>query len=244
MHIGKKGYNRIISYHKSWLIMATQHSEIVVVPGRDLPVQPWWPRLHSTILAAFASKRTSAFPETWSRLHPDPLLAGPSLAKELGPHGLMVVAFIDEQPVACAGIEPFRGENWIAEERAAESVKEEGGAAAEMENGNVVAVAQQPTSKLTTDSWELCCVATHPAYMGRGLCAQILKRIEALVRERGARRLIAQYMLTNEGSYWSKVGYTTMPGAGGKVEKGWTHIPGAEGLRENVYLAMGEKVLR
>lgn len=89
-----------------------QEPSIVVVPAETLPMQPWWQELHLTINTSFKNKDFAAFPPTWDRLPADSAVAAKSLAEELGSNGIMAVVLVDDHPIACGGVTPFRGDNW------------------------------------------------------------------------------------------------------------------------------------
>ncbi|EMC99105.1 hypothetical protein BAUCODRAFT_22392 [Baudoinia panamericana UAMH 10762] len=88
--------------------------DVRVVSGHSLPTHPWWLDLHQTIITAYKRKDIQAFPLSWTRLPSNPAHGAEGLATELGPHGDIVVVFEDGKPIACSGVLPFRGENWMS----------------------------------------------------------------------------------------------------------------------------------
>ncbi|GIZ42074.1 hypothetical protein CKM354_000535400 [Cercospora kikuchii] len=213
---------------------------IVLVPGNALWEQTWWAALHLTINAAFQNKDHSAFPPTWTRLPQDPDIAAERLAGELGSEGVLAVALLENNPVACAGVVPFRGPNWIDDANAASGSNE--GASAPNVPAEQHVRNEDPTSSVVED-WELCCVCVHPIHRRAGLSTLVIKAIEDLVKQRGAVRLNTMYSTAETGDYWLRIGFKTVPGAGGVLEKGFTVESGLPGLLADIHFTMGCKNL-
>jgi GNAT superfamily N-acetyltransferase len=198
----------------------------------------WWPALHAMIIDAFLTKDYSVFPPTWTRLDPDQAKGAEGLKNELGNQGIFVVIFkTDGQPIACSGALPFRGENWINE------VEEKDDA--EIANGAVVQPEDETTTPDATSvpDWETCCFCVHPSQRGQGLAYRLIDELVALIRPRGAKRLISNYAVDETGGFWPKLGFKVIPGAGGMLPKGFQTDPEKEGLRADIYFQMGAKHL-
>ncbi|CAK1357671.1 uncharacterized protein RHO25_008225 [Cercospora beticola] len=145
----------------------------------------------------------------------------------LGSEGALAVALLENNPVACAGVVPFRGPNWIDAANAASGSNE--GASAH----NVPAeqrVRNEDHKSSVVEDWELCCVCVHPTHRRTGLSTLVTKAMKDLVKQRGALRLNTVYSTAETGEYWLRVGFKTVPGAGGVLEKGFTVEPGLPGL--------------
>ncbi|KAF2716278.1 hypothetical protein K431DRAFT_21191 [Polychaeton citri CBS 116435] len=227
--------------------MNVSDTQITIIPGASLPAQPCWQDLHRVIETSFRNQDIRAFPASWHRLHPNPEVAGPKLAKELGPHGQLGIVFKNDKPVACGGVVPFRGENWVNEAKDA-------GAAAENADGRVVELDTMPerpsaphpsldTSGHSRD-WEICCFCVHPDHRRQGLGELLLQRLISFVLERDAARLFAGFSIEESGDYWPKMAFSTIPGAGGTLKRGFKHEPDMEGLEEDLRFGMGVRVLR
>lgn len=215
----------------------TSSQETIVVPGRSVPTQWWWPALHSTIIAAFQRKDIQAFPPTWTRLNPDAATGAEGLADELGPHGQLVVIFEDKNPIACSGVLPFRGEDWTKDVRSADSE-------AEVANGEItksIPHAADDESDVVTKDWEICCFCVHPNHRGQGLARQLLDTVLSTIMRTGAKRLIANYSLEETGAFWPRMGFTQPIGTGSVLKKGFTHTAGMEGLRDDIHFKMTAK---
>lgn len=202
--------------------------EIVIVPGSSLSQQPWWPELHAVILESYRVKNSSVFPLTWTRLNVDPAKGAESLANELGKHGHFAIAFTDErQPIACGGVLPFRGENWIND-------------AFNKTDAELVA-SQRPLETYT--DWEVCCFCVHPSARGQGVSSQLLDELSAFLKAKGGERLFTGYARDETGQFWPRLGFEVVPGAGGLLRKGFRRDPDEEGLKEDIHFLTGVKVL-
>ena len=213
---------------------------LITGSSASLSTQTWWSDLHEMIISAFQRKDIQAFPPTWTRLNSDPALGAKGLAEELGPHGQLVVVFADSKPVACSGILPFRGEDWINEIRSADSE-------AQAANGEVTKSSLHPQAQDATKAvmdWEICCFCVHPSYRKRGLGRLLLDSLSDLSKLKGGERLIANYSIEETGDFWPSIGFTQQIGTGSVLEKGFTHTPGMEGLREDIHFKMSAKTLQ
>lgn len=215
-----------------------QEAIIVVAPAETLPTQQWWEDLHFTINTSFKSKDFAAFPSSWERLPSDSAVAARSLADELGPDGILAVVLIDGRPVACGGVTPFRGDNWIDAVKSADHAQE-------LEEPPADPRPRQATGQpFEMEGWELCCVCVHPRHRRWGWSEKIIDALEHAVKPRGATRLISTYVKEEIGEYWERMGFMTVPGAGGVLKKGFTAQPGMPGLLADIHFAMGCKVLK
>lgn len=218
--------------------MAATHAmfETTIVSPTSLSSQLWWPAAHAAINDAFLNKNYSVFPPTWTRLDPDPTKGAAGLAHELGHQGAFIVIFDGEgDPVACSGVLPFRGDNWINDE----SDPERGDA---RRVTHTISASQVTPPKVYTD-WETCCFCVHPSHRGRGLAYRLLDELVALVKPRGAKRLVSNYAVDETGEFWPRLGFDVIPGAGGMLPKGFQTDPAKEGLRADVYFKMAAKAL-
>lgn len=212
---------------------------IVIVPAHGLSSQEWWEALHTTINTSFKNKDFAAYPPSWSRLPEDSTLAAQNLAKELGPNGFIAVAFALGSPIACAGVTPFRGNNWIDE---VNEIKSAGDGRAEHP---AVSDCKAPSERdrPECEAWELCCVCVHPQHRGTGLSTRLIRAVEDSIKPRGAKRLCSVYVTEETGKYWPHLGFETVPGAGGVLKKGFVVHPGLPGLLADIHFAMGWKSL-
>ena len=202
----------------------------VIVPGASLPSQPWWPQLHFMIIDSYLTKDISAYPPTWTRLNTDPAKGAQGLANELGDRGYVIVLFNDgDDPVACSGVLPFRGENWVHDAGKKSDTELANGGAIQHEDSIV--------------DWETCCFCVHPSQRGRRLGYRLVDELIASVIPRGGKRLLTNYVANETGDFWRKLGFEVIPGAGGMLPKGMKVDPEKEGLREDVHCNMGVKVL-
>ena len=99
----------------------TGQIEVLTLPSGSLTTQLWAESLHSTIIEAFKREDIQAFPPSWTRLDPNPVIGIDRLAGELGPLGYLTVILVDGQPAGCGGFLPFRGSDWINRVRSVES---------------------------------------------------------------------------------------------------------------------------
>ncbi|KAI7368420.1 hypothetical protein KC354_g2680 [Hortaea werneckii] len=213
---------------------------IITIPSHLIPSQPWWPDLHSTIIKAFKRNDIQAFPPTWTRLNPDPVLGANGLAKELEPSGsLLVVLFDNGIPVACSGILPSRGEDWINETsdahhngRRRRNVRDETATASP-----TLPAKLSSESTIRTD-WEICCFCVDPRYSKLGLSRVLLTAVIQVLEPLGAKRLVANYSIEETGDFWPRMGFSQTVGSGSVLKKGFTHTPGMEGLREDLHFRM------
>lgn len=204
----------------------------IIVPAASLERQPWWPLLHDIIIAAFLHKpeNVTVFPPDWKRLPDDPAIAARSLASELGDRGHLMVLIKDETPLACAGVLPYRGDNWINDAQI-------GKADADIANNASVNSADRD------EEWEVCCFCVSLSSRRQGLSHHLLGHVEAFIRERGAKRLFTNYAEVETGSFWPRMGFEVIPGAGGVLKKGFRVHPDKEGLRDDIVFKMAVKTL-
>jgi len=199
----------------------------------SLTTQPWAESLHRTIVKAFKREDIQAFPPSWTRLNPDPVIGIECLAGELGPHGYLTVVLVDGQPAGCGGFLPFRGSDWMNKVRSVESPGDSSNP--EHTSGNLC-----HAPKL---EWEICCFCVHPEYRKRGLGRLILGDIISAVREKGGNRLASNYSEEETGDFWPRLGFKPIPGATSILKKGFTHTIGMEGLREDIHFQVAIKEL-
>jgi len=223
---------------------------IIIVPATNLPAQPWWKALHLTINTSFQNKDgIQAYPPTWTRLPSNPREAAERLRDELGPDGIIAVVLLVDRPIACAGALPFRGVNWINGEKSAggnngalQTIDGHLNAPENLE-GREHAEQAAPAAMESDGGFEICCMCIHPLHRRIGLSYQVLQVLENALRRRGAKRLYANFAIEETGRYWPKMGFETIPNAGGVLKKGFTHTHGMEALREDLHFAMGIKDL-
>ncbi|KAK4543966.1 hypothetical protein LTR36_004740 [Oleoguttula mirabilis] len=211
--------------------------DITTVPSSSIPAQPWWPGLHSTIIAAFHRQDTQVFPPTWTRLHSDPATGAEGLATELGPRGQLVVILEDGKPIACSGVLPFRGEDWTRSVRGVDCEADYG----ELTNSNLYPQAMKVKEVIA--DWEICCFCVHPSRRGRGLARLLLETLTNTIKPQGAVTLIANYAIDEKGGFWPRMGFTQPIGSGSVLSKGFTITPGMEGLRDDVHFRMSAKTV-
>ena len=213
---------------------------VQIVPGPALLAQPWWSDVHRMINMAFARKDVHVFPLSWTRLDADSLLGAEGLAEELGQTGHFGVVFFDGNPVVCGGVLPFRREDWLNPMH-----KSDGEAIAA--NGEIAMkdhqVATKHNSREQTDGqhvpeWMICCFCIHPDYRRRGLGHVMLNVLVDFIKDRGARRLVANYAIEESGKYWYAMGFKHEVGPDSVVNKGYTYRPDLEPLREDVHYRM------
>ena len=210
---------------------------INIVTSASIPAQPWWPSTHAMIIEAFRNKNYSVFPPTWTRLNPDPANGAEGLVKELGDNGHFAVILSDERmPVACGGVLPYRGDNWIDEV----DIKSD----EELANGSKSNNQDDPDSmEEKVSSWEICCFCVHPSHRGNGLSQRLLAALVQFVKFKGGRRLFSNYAIDETGDFWPKLGFETIPGVSGMLPKEFKVDPEKEGLRADVHFRTGVKML-
>jgi len=204
----------------------------IIVPGSRILEQPWWTTVHRTIIEAFLgnSKGNIAFPKDWKRLPDDPA-ATQGLASELGDSGHLIV-LLDSQtstPIACTGVLPYRGKDWLA-------YAQNGKGNADIANSAVI-------SRDELIDWEVCCFCIDPSHQGKGLSHSLRKILEDFVRSRGGKTLYASYVERDNGRFWPAMGFRVIPDAGSVLRKGFKAHPDREGLREDVTFAVAVKAL-
>lgn len=205
--------------------------QITTVPAASIATESYWAKLHSVIIAAFLHKpdNVTVFPPDWKRLPDDPTTAAHSLASELGDRGHLAVVLENGEPIACSGILPYRGDAWIDEAQRGKSDADIANAASSRETGDKVA------------DWEICCFCVSPSYRQQGLSHSLLSYLESFVRPRGSKRLYANYAEIETGSFWPRMGFDVIPGAGGTLKKGFQVDPEKEGLRGDVVFRVAVK---
>ena len=190
------------------------------------------------IIESFLHKDFSAFPPTWTRLNTDTAKGADGLARELGDSGHMFAVFKDGgDPIACTGVLPFRGENWIND-----AEKEGDAKVAKGEVTKIEGVSNAPNENSIPD-WETCCFCVHPSQRGQGLTHLLLAELVAFIKPKGAKRLLSNYAIEETGELWPRLGFEVIPGAGGMLPKGFQTDPNKEGLREDIHFKMGAKAL-
>lgn len=214
--------------------------EIRIIPSSALSNLTYWPTLHTIIQDAFDfGKDLDIFPIPWQRLHADVTAARDGLITELGSKGQFAIAFHDQQPVACAGFTPYHHKNH--DEFYNASKKKHFGDFDVVPGEAIAAPADEEISSTPISDWELCCVATSPAYMGRGLCARLIAAIEARLRDMQAKRLYATWVEAEKGQFWPSRGFAVVDGYDDEVPAGFTPPGRTEGLRQAVLFKTGAK---
>ena len=228
---------------------ASAELNFVVVPGDSLRSQPWWDELHSVINTSFQLKELQAFPLTWERLNEDSTIAATGLGEELGSNGYLVVVLLDAHPIACGGILPFRGLNWIDHFDPEADTTE---ATAEAKPGELTTTvstvedtenAQTAAKSTLVDEWEVCCFCVHPSQRHRKLSRKLIDAMTDFLRPKGIKRFYTNYVIEETGEYWQKMGFVNVPGSGGSLPKGWTHTPGTPGLLDDIHFRVGVKAI-
>lgn len=209
---------------------------ITIIPAASLSTQPCWPALHQNIISAFLHKpeNLTVFPPDWKRLPDDPGKAAEGLTSELGDRGhLAVVLQDDEQPIACSGILPYRGDTWIDDAQSGKS---------DADIANTAPSSSRSGEEGIAD-WEICCFCVSPAHRRRGLSRELLAFLESFTKAHGGKRLYANYADIETGAFWPRMGFEVMPGAGGTLKKGFQVDLEKEGLREDVVFSVAVKTL-
>lgn len=216
--------------------MTSISPEVSVVPSAALPSQPWTAALHSMIISSFKRKDIEAFPPSWTRLHPNPSIGIERLAGELGADGYLAVLLSDGTPLACGGLLPFRGNDWINKEKSAE-VEQRVTAPSPAVSGS------PPPSRNAAVEWEICCFCVDQAHRGQGLSKLLLEAMSEAAAARGGSRLFVNYSQIETGDFWPRSGFEPVPDATSVLKKGFTHTVGMEGLREDIHFQIAFKVL-
>lgn len=215
---------------------------VVVVLSHELGTQPWWPSLHSTIILSYQRKDIMAFPPSWTRLDAEAIAGARGLSQELGPRGKLVVMLDQGTPIACAGVEPFRGEEWVNDVAGLEPPLNNKPA---MSDSDIHTRNPQAGGDLIQD-WEICCFCVHPYCRGQGISHILVNNVLEVVKPLGAKRLIANYSIEETGVMWPHLGFNIPVGKGSMLKKGWVP-PGrsqeVEGLREDLHFRMGAMIL-
>lgn len=203
---------------------------ITIVPASSLPTQHRWPKLHQVIVSAFLHKpeNNTVFPPDWKRLPDGPLAAAHGLASELGDRGHLAVTFEQDQPDACAGVLPYRGDHWIDDVQSGKSDAD---------------IANAARLREVTVEWEICCFCVSPANRGRGLSHSLLANLESFTKSHDARRLYANYAEIETGEFWPRMGFEVIPGTGGGLKKGFKSDPEKEGLRGDIKFNLAVKTI-
>ena len=189
------------------------------------------------IIESFRNKNYSVFPPNWTRLHPDPAKGAEGLVKELGENGHFAVIFSDEViPIACGGVLPYRGDNWINEVDTKSDEQLANGSKAN--NQDDLGAGDKKIL-----AWEICCFCVDPSHRGKGLSQRLLATLVQSVKLKGGRRLFTNYAIDETGTFWPKLGFETVPGVGGMLPKGFKVDPEKEALRADIHFRTGVKVL-
>ncbi|KAK6429301.1 hypothetical protein LTR95_014552 [Oleoguttula sp. CCFEE 5521] len=199
-------------------------------PSATLPSLPYAPALHSLILTSYKRKDIQAFPPSWHRLAPDVTQGLSDLGHELGPNGSLILLLSGSgEPIACAGLEPHRGLNWISH------VPKHGDSA----NGTTSASTQKPHAASDTTGWEVCCFCVSPEHRGQGLARTLIDVLCEQAKLRGGNELYANYSVVETGNFWTRMGFADVEGGESVLKKGFTHTQGMEGLREDLHFKVG-----
>jgi GNAT superfamily N-acetyltransferase len=207
--------------------------EIITVPARTLWGQPWAESLHSTIIQAFKRKDIQAFPPSWTRLNPDPVIGISGLGKELGDQGYLVVLLVNGNAIGCSGFLQFRGNDWINKEKSKSELPDD--------SEPLNSACGRPHT--ASEEWEVCCFCIHPNYRHQGLSRILLKAVEAAVRDQGGQRLAVNYSSIETKDFWPRAGFVPVPGATSILKKGFTHTVGMEGLKADIHFQVAIKQL-
>lgn len=182
---------------------------------------------------AYWGKKSSVFPIEWGRLDANPERGAEELSKELGAKGKFAVIFSDDgQPVACSGVLPYRGNNWVNE--VASKTDEERAKGWSSSTDKDLKLGDEGI-----DDWEVCCFCVHPSQRGQGLSPQLVTSLVECIRPMGGKRLFTMYAIEETGPFWTKLGFETVPGAGGMMPKGFKPYPDREALKADIDFAMG-----
>ncbi len=112
-----------------------------------------------------------------------------------------------------------------------------------MANGEIARIANEISAATNFESWEICYSCVAPSYRGSGLARRLLEELEALIKPKGAKRLLTSYVAEKTGDFWPRLGFEVLPTSGGKLLKGFQTDPEKEGLRADVHLKLGERRL-
>lgn len=165
-------------------------------------------------------------PLSWNRLNPQAELGAAGLASELGPKGRLVIILDGETPIACSGVEPFRGDDWFgATTYAGTDSKHLSSALAIIED------------------YEICCFCIHPDYRGKGLARQLVQAVVQSIKVVGARRLISNYSVEESGKMWHALGFTIPVGKGTIIHKGFKPAGEKEELAQDMHFRMSAMLL-
>ena len=186
--------------------------------------------MHSMILEAYKVKDFGVFPEDWGRLDPESTKGGSGFRAELGERGQLITAFTEDgRPVACSGVMPWRGPNWVND--------------AFYKSDEELASARVASNGDSIPDWEICCFCVYPSQRGKGLSYKVVDKLMDVIRPLGAKRLLTNYAIDETGDFWPRLGFETIPGAGGSLPKGFQRDPEKEGLRETIWFRMGGKAV-
>lgn len=194
------------------------------IPGASIAKQPWWEALHRMINTSFEVKPVQLFPEEWKRLPTDAQRAAESLKADLGEDGLMIVAFADGEPIACAGAAPFRGFRIV-----------------QRLHSDQDALSTSPPAPQTTGhaDWEILYFCISPNHRGKRLSTPLLKTLSEAIVPLGANRLLSNYVIAETGDFWPCLGFTTISGHEGIIRKGYIPGPGLPALEWDIHTRMG-----
>ena len=95
----------------------------------------------------------------------------------------------------------------------------------------------------TISDWEICCFCVDPRYRKLGLSRVLLTALIQVLEPLGAERLLANYSVEETGDFWPRMGFAQTLGSDNVLEKGFTHTPGMEGLREDLHFRMSAMLL-
>ncbi|KAK6430600.1 hypothetical protein LTR95_013247 [Oleoguttula sp. CCFEE 5521] len=199
-----------------------------VHPSASLPSLSHAPALHNLILTSYKRKDIQAFPPGWYRLAPNVTQGLSDLGHELGPNGSLVVLLNQKgEPLACAGLEPHRGLNWISH------VPKHG------DSARGTASDRHPQATPDSTGWEICCFCVSPEHRGQGLARQLIDVLCDQTKLRGGRELYANYSVVETGNFWTRMGFVDVEGGESVLGKGFTHTEGMEGLKEDLHFKVG-----
>lgn len=194
------------------------------IPGASIPKQPWWEALHRMINTSFEAKPVQLFPEEWKRLPTNSERAAESIKADVGQDGLLIVAFTEGDPIACAGAAPFRGFKIVERLHT------------DAEN---ISLSPSPPQATGHADWEILYFCVSPNCRGKRLSTPLLKALSEAIVPLGAKRLLSNYVVAETGDFWPRLGFTTIPGHEGIIRKGYIPGLGLPSLEWDIHTRMG-----
>lgn len=227
------------------MVRRSDEPEVVLVPAHSLLGHPWWRALHQAIIRSYQSKEVQAFPPTWTRLNAEPDVAAQEFLQELKDDGQLAVVLLGDTPVACGGIRRFQDSFKATRMRhdpnglGATEGQPLPGTAVEDLTQPIVATAADLSLPESGKDWGISCFCVLPEHRHRGLGRKLLQSLAVFVKARGARRLLADWVVEETSEYWRKLGFVVIPGTNHVLRKGYTPTPGLAGLPRDIHLCTG-----